>query len=245
VRNSSAIHLRDAEVQFEFPADNVQAWASRPVLSKTALVQVNAVATDPWRMAFGWRISHLPSGDSIEFTFQAVDPSSEKFEAVLYNSDGIIFERIKGEPRAEQTGLSQGKSEKVLKPFALIAAIPIILFIITSTIIYSHKNLQKIITISGCELQVNSNYEPYDKDAFLWWKVPSRIKYQILNNGDQDCAIQSTKMMVINPFVIRTGEVLEREAVSQRRPEIVDVNVLVGVSNTSIVATTVPAYAVR
>jgi hypothetical protein len=57
MRNSSSTHLKDAEVQFEFPADDVQAWASRPVLSKTALVRVDAAATEPWRTAFRWKNS--------------------------------------------------------------------------------------------------------------------------------------------------------------------------------------------
>jgi hypothetical protein len=42
LRNSSPVHLKDADIQFEFPADEVQGWASRPALSRTALVLVGA-----------------------------------------------------------------------------------------------------------------------------------------------------------------------------------------------------------
>jgi hypothetical protein len=74
LRNSSSVHLQDAEVQFEFPADDVAGVPSRPTLSKTPLVSVTAIATPPWRKAFKWIIPHLPSGDSVEFTLSCGRP---------------------------------------------------------------------------------------------------------------------------------------------------------------------------
>jgi hypothetical protein len=123
--------------------------------------------------------------------------------------------------------------------------LPIIVFVIGSTIASNHSETRRIVQTSGCELRISSDYEPYDRDALLWWKVPSRIKYRFLNSGGQDCVIQSKKLMVINPSILRTGEVLGKEAVSQNRPEVRDVDISVGVVNTPTRDTTVQAYAVR
>jgi hypothetical protein len=103
LRNTSSINLQNAEIQFEFPVEGVQAWASRPSLSKTALVQVDSTVSEPWRQGFRWRIPHLPSGDSVEFTFRSVDAPSGDFEAALYNSELVIVEKIIGEPAPKAT----------------------------------------------------------------------------------------------------------------------------------------------
>ncbi|SRR6266568_3532630 len=242
MRNSSPTHLKDAEVQFEFPADDVQAWASRPALSKTALVQVNATATAPWRMAFRWRIPHLPSGDSVEFTFQAIDPSSEKFEAALYHPDGVIFERVEGEPIAEKRELARRHKWAFILS-ATAAGLGLAIGTFTAINGY-HRTSISVVKLSGCELRVISMVETYDPDAVLWWRAPSKMKYRFLNNGAQDCVIQSTKMLVTNPSVIKPGEALEKEAFAQGRPEIVDVEISAGTNN-SITATTVRAYVER
>jgi hypothetical protein len=93
--------LQNVEIQFEFPAEDVQEYASpRTTLSKTALIKVDTLPTDAtaFPTVFRWRIPHLPSGDSVEFTFLAVDPRSESYEVALYNSDRVIVERVEGEP---------------------------------------------------------------------------------------------------------------------------------------------------
>lgn len=103
LRNISTVHLQDVEIQFEFPAQDVQEYAAlRTSLSKTTLVKVNAVPTDAtaFPTVFRWRIPHLPSGDSVEFTFYAVDPKSDSYEVALYNSDRVIVEKVEGEPAA-------------------------------------------------------------------------------------------------------------------------------------------------
>jgi hypothetical protein len=101
LRNTSSLHLQDVEIQFEFPAEDVQAWVSRPTLSKTALVPTKAGAVEPpWKRTFRWIIPHLPSGDSVEFTFRAVDPSSDKYEVALYKADRVIVNKVQGEPAA-------------------------------------------------------------------------------------------------------------------------------------------------
>ena len=77
LRNSSYIHLHNAEVQFEFPSVDVEGRAERPVRSKTTPIPVNPEISEPWKKGFRWRIPELPPGDSIEFTFRAVDPPSD------------------------------------------------------------------------------------------------------------------------------------------------------------------------
>ena len=98
LRNTSTIHLQDVEIQIEFSSEDVEAWASRPALSKTAPVSVDAVVMAPWKKAFRWRIPRLPSTDSIEFSFRVVNPQSDDYEVALYKTDRIVIERSEGEP---------------------------------------------------------------------------------------------------------------------------------------------------
>jgi hypothetical protein len=219
MRNTSSIHLRDAEVQFEFPADDVQAWASRPTLSKTALVQVDATATEPWRKAFRWRIPHLPSGDAVEFTFRAIDPSSESFEAALYNSEGIVFERVVGEPPP--------KKDRELLLSNIVGLITVVAFMcvlwFALSIVLNDKrrasskaeqlnkaeNLttpekltapEKItaIKLAGCNLHVTSR--SVDMHDGTW-----HITNEILNLGAQICLVQSEKMDLVKPSAVDPG----------------------------------------
>ena len=98
LRNTAAIHLQDIEIQFEFPTEDVESWASRPALSKTVPIATTAVVTEPWKRGFRWKIPRLPSSDSIEFTFRAVNPPSEAYEVSLYGTDRVIIAKSKGEP---------------------------------------------------------------------------------------------------------------------------------------------------
>jgi hypothetical protein len=99
LRNTSAVHLQNVEIQLGFPAEDVQEYASpRTTLSKTAFLKVDVVPTDAtaFLTVFRWRIPHLPSGDSVEFAFQAVNPPSENNGPCT--SVRVIVERVEGEP---------------------------------------------------------------------------------------------------------------------------------------------------
>ncbi len=111
LRNTSTINLQNVEIQFEFPVEDIEAWASRPALSKTALILIESVAADPWKKSFRWRIAHLPAGDSVEFTFRAVNPPSESYEAALYNSDLVIVEKVVGEPPPKKVQMNFGSGQ--------------------------------------------------------------------------------------------------------------------------------------
>src|SRR5579864_6107800 len=67
MRNSTSTHLQNAEVQFEFPSDDVQALVSLPVLSRISFAPLDAPTT-PGKKVFRWKVLHFPAGDSVEFT---------------------------------------------------------------------------------------------------------------------------------------------------------------------------------
>ncbi len=98
IRNTSSIHMKEVEVQFEFPTEDVEGWASRPAISRTALISKSALASEPWKKAFRWQIPYLPCADSVEFSFNAIDPPSDGYEVALYNSERVVVEVSKGEP---------------------------------------------------------------------------------------------------------------------------------------------------
>jgi len=98
LRNTSGQHLRDDQVQFEFSSEDVEPWVSRPARSKTALVPVEAFLTPPWKTTLRWQIPSLPPGDSVEFSFQVFEPTTEEYEAVLYSNANVVLRKVKGEP---------------------------------------------------------------------------------------------------------------------------------------------------
>jgi hypothetical protein len=248
MRNTSPIHLQDAEVQFEFPADDVQAWASRPSLSKTSLVEVDAAASPPWRKAFRWKIPHLPSGDSVEFTFRAVDPSSDSYEAALYHSEGVVFERIVGEPlrRADVPGFvgQLGQVVAGVAAGALMAA--------TVSSLWSPKvNVSRIpterfnpappdqitaIKLGGCNLRVSSStYQMHDG---VWLTTTF-----VLNLGAQTCVIQSNELNLVNPLTVDPNDLREpRRFFSEKEPRIADAGISVHAPSTPPATTTAPVY---
>jgi hypothetical protein len=237
MRNVSSIHLQDADVQFEFPADDVSGVASRPTLSKTPLVPVNAIATPPWRKAFRWTIPHLPSGDSVEFTFRAVDPSSESYEAALYRSEGVVLQKIVGEPpprRGHAAGILAASS-------ALFLAALLLWLVFTGRLVAGSGEKLTTIKLAGCDLQVASFYDGYGQN----FNSPWRIRHQIFDVGPQDCQIQSERMNLTTPMIIKRGDVFERERISERVPELVDVEISVGATGVPSAKTTVRLYMAR
>jgi hypothetical protein len=140
LRNNTARHLRDAEVQFEFPAIDVQAWTSAPVLSKTPLIPMNTTAGSLGRSAYRWKIPRFPSGDSVEFTFQAVEPSSDKFEAVLYGDEGIILEVKSNEESSEEWATRLQHMERTM---FLVPGFALILLLIT----YLHSFFARLLQL--------------------------------------------------------------------------------------------------
>lgn len=158
LRNTSTVHLQDAEILFEFPAEDVQAWASRPALSKTPLLTVDAIPTDPWKKAFRWQIPHLPSGDSVEFTFRAVDPTSDLYVVALYKGNQIIVERVVGEPAPKRR---LGDGQKILLLSGLLVCVLSIAWMLGLRPIPSSGEKLTTVKLAGCELRVVSLYDHY------------------------------------------------------------------------------------
>ena len=98
LRNTSDKDLRGSEIQFEFSSEDVEPWVSRPVLSKAALKRMEGAPSEPWKKAMRWQVPQFPPGDSVEFSFQVVDPATKEYEVALYNIDNVVLKRTQGEP---------------------------------------------------------------------------------------------------------------------------------------------------
>jgi hypothetical protein len=83
LQNTSGLALSNSEIQFDFPAADIDAWVSRPSRSKATLIRVDVQAA-PNETSVRWRLPKLVSGDAVEFSFQLVEPTSAKYEAALY-----------------------------------------------------------------------------------------------------------------------------------------------------------------
>jgi hypothetical protein len=237
LRNTSTINLQNVEIQFEFPVEDIEAWASRPSLSKTALVLIDSVASEPWKKSFRWRIPHLPAGDSVEFTFRAVNPPSESYEAALYNSDLVIVERVVGEPVPKTKHFSTGLSLFLVG--ALLAGGIVILLWFTGSLVSSSG--EKFINVKegGCDLRVISIYDHYGERL----KSPWRIKDRIFNTGTQSCVVQSVQVNPKGPFTIGPGDVFDREWIIEYPPKLISTDLSVGLTNTTLKKIPIQIYA--
>ncbi len=237
LRNTSTVNLQNVEIQFEFPVEDIQAWASRPSRSKTALILIDSVASDPWKRSFRWAIPHLPSGDSVEFTFWAVDPPSESYEAALYKSDLVIVEKIVGEPAPKSKQLNVGLSLFLLA--ALLAGAIAILLWFTGLLVSSSG--EKFINVKegGCDLRVISIYDHYGDRLSSPW----RIKHRIFNTGTQSCVVQSVQINPKGPFTIGPGDVFDREWIIEYPPKLISTDLSVGLTNTTLKKIPIQIYA--
>lgn len=237
MRNSTSTHLQNAEVQFEFPSDDVQAIVSLPALSRISLEPLDTPTT-LGKKVFRWKVPQFPAGDSVEFTFRAVAPSSEKYEYSL-NYVGTIFERIVGEPPLARRGSFSNSFATVS-----LVAMMVILTIVAS--LYATGRLQASsgekltsVKLGGCDLQVVSLFELYGQH----YDSPWHIKHRIVNIGTQDCVIQSQALNLTNPATVKSGDTLDREHLSEYGPKLTDAVVSIGAAGTSAETTSIPIYA--
>jgi len=196
LRNTSTIHLHDAEIQFEFPTEDVDAWAERPIRSKTTPVLINAQISGEWKRGFRWRIPEFPSSDSIEFTFRAVNPPYRKneYEVALYNSPQVVIERTNREP-TDISGIAS-----VFRRFPLWAALPILSLCflaveISAWVASPTGDKSTAVNLAGCSLYVETSSSHVDLH-FLEFMMqfgqngPFHIETSVLNTGSQKCFIQ-------------------------------------------------------
>jgi hypothetical protein len=235
LRNTSTVHLQDAEILFEFPAKDVQAWVSRPALSKTPLLNVDASPTDPWKKAFRWRIPHLPSGDSVEFTFRAVDPPSGLYEVALYKGDRIIVEKVVGEPAPKR---KLGEGQIVILLLGLLVCVLGLAWVFGFRFMPSSNEKLTTVKLAGCDLRVVSLYDIYGRSL----RSPWQIKNRIINVGTESCVVKSEQLDARDPFTIAPGAIFEREIISERSPVLVDSEAAIGTTNTSLTKTQFQLY---
>jgi hypothetical protein len=236
LRNTSTVHLQNVEIQFEFPAEDVQEYASpRTTLSKTALLKIDVIPTDAtaFPTVFRWRIPYLPSGDSVEFTFQAVNPPSANYEVALYNSDRVIVETVKGEPAPATKG----------SPWKIFAVASTAVVLLVSLIlagewfgIIGPTDYLSIVKEGGCDLRIVASYERYEQDSNT-----RIIRHRIFNAG-RSCVIKSELLDPKGPFTIGAGDTITRERLAQSRPRLVQTEVFVGATGAPLQRISIPLY---
>jgi hypothetical protein len=237
LRNTSSINLQNIEIQFEFPSTDVEDWVSRPSMSKTALVPIETDPTAPGETIFRWRIPHLPAGDSIEFTFRAVNPPSGDYEVALYNSDAVIIEKVIGEPPPKTTSVSTGAWITIIA--AMVISIGFIWLIASGRLVNSSGEKFSAVKEGGCDLRVVSLYDQYGTRLNSPW----RIKDRIFNVGTQGCVIQFGQISQKAPFTIGSGDVFEREWIVERVPVLVRSDLSVGLSDGTMKKIPIQIYA--
>jgi hypothetical protein len=187
LRNTSAVHLQDVEVQFEFPADDVEGHAERPTLSKTPPISVDAIVTPPWKRSFRWRIPRFPSSDTIDFTFRAVEPESDKFEVAMFRSDRVVIERSERDSSTRSVG--RFSFEDGYRIFAAMASLGIVVGLLVMPVGSSNKTLN-MVDEGGCSLTVISSYRHFNVGSWPW-QGPWQIDYEVDNRQNRDCKLHS------------------------------------------------------
>jgi hypothetical protein len=224
LHNTSTVHLQDVEVQFEFPTEDVEAWAERPTRSKTAPLPIDVVITKPWKKGYRWRIPQFPSTDSIDFTFRAVDPESDDYEVTLYKSDRVVIEKSNREPTVERT---------YFRSLLFRWSFPVVFVILVSLSVVGFffglsgnaKNLSSV-SEAGCTLTVLSSFEQVNSEA-LPWQGPWQLNYRVLNAGTRKCVVQSDQLT--GPAVtIEAAQEVTRTAFSPKKPKLVQRDISFG-----------------
>jgi hypothetical protein len=231
--------LQDVEIQFEFPAADVQEYASpRTALSKTALRKIDTLPTDAtaFPTVFRWCIPHLPSGDSVEFSFQALDQQSESYVVALYNSERVIVEKVEGEPAPIK---SPHNWKALLFPFSAVGSLMLLLLAGARygvVVLPGPVDSLTVVKEAGCDLRVLSSFNRYEQDSNT--RV---IEHRIFNAG-QTCIVKSDQLDPKGPFTIGAGDTVTRQRLAQSRPKLVQTEVFVGITSTALKETLIPLY---
>jgi hypothetical protein len=234
MRNSTSTHLQNAEIQFEFPAEDVQALVLPPTLSRTPLV-LKDTKLEKGAKVFRWIIPNFPAGDSVEFTFRAVAPSSDKYEVASYDV-GIIIEKIVGEPPPV---VNKWSFANIIIPALLLSLLALLIYAALTGRLQSGGEHFSTVNLAGCDLRVVSVFEVYDNRNF---RSPWYIKHRIFNVGNRDCVIQSQTLKLESPTVIRPGDTLDREQVSEYPPKLLNVAISLGAGGAARETTSISIY---
>ncbi|HEY0797283.1 MAG TPA: hypothetical protein VGD64_16040 [Acidisarcina sp.] len=214
LRNTSNVHLQDVEIQFEFPSQDVEGWAERPTLSKTAPIGVDADIAKPLTKSYRWRIPQLPSTDSIDFTFRAIDPTVQKYEVALYKSGCVVIQKFEGEP-VTRTSTLKFLGSPILNLLLTILITAYVFFALNFKSDQSFFSLRE----PECTLAVTSSFDQLN-DNVLPWRGPWRIHYSVLNTGTRRCVLQSDELPG-TPTEIEPAQELSRTTFSSNKPKLV------------------------
>jgi hypothetical protein len=245
LRNTSTVHLQDVEIQFEFTAGEVEEYASpRTTISKTALIKsVNAPPPRPsdFPTLFRWTIPQFPSGDSVDFSFQAVNPPrgdpSESYVASLYKSPSVVVEKVEGEPAPR---LNKDNLKRLAAIFFAVGAALGAVSASEGLHFTRLGDVDKFTVVKdgGCNLRIVSTYNRYEQDigTSIRW-----IRNDIFNAG-QGCVVKSDELDPKRLFTIGAGESVEKKRLSAARPALRDTEVLVGPTESALKKVIVPLY---
>jgi hypothetical protein len=231
LRNTSYIHLHNAEIQFEFPSMDVEARAERPSHSKTTPIPVDAELPKPTETAYRWRIPEFPPNDSMEFTFRAVDAISDEYAVALYGAGQVVIEKYSDEPIA--------RGSVFTRPMVIICLSAIIGILVNlgfwhfivspgSSKTDSVKTdaadptgiKATVIDWAGCSLDVTSSSMPVNL-SLPSQAGPWKLSGDILNTGDRKCFLK-WESNPGNPFTIEPGQdILEHEEYTNTKPGLV------------------------
>lgn len=222
LRNTSTVHLQDVEIQFEFPTEDVEGWAERPALSKTAPVPMRASVTGPWKKGYRWLIPQLPSTDSVDFTFRAVDPTSDNYEVALYKSDRVVIDRSKGEPLSTADLVGRRLLEVTAAGLAIVTTFGALSLILGDI---RGKNVTSL-TEAGCNLSVISSFERFNSGGWPW-RGPWQLSYRLINTGPQKCVVQLDQLTGAQ-MVIDTAQERTQTTFSSKKPTLIQSDLSLG-----------------
>ena len=177
------------EVQFEFPSKDVEGRAERPGRSKTTPIQLDAEISEPWKAGYRWRVPELPPDDSIDFTFRAVDPSSDEYEVALYNGGQVVIEKSKGEPAANRLNrIGKFGIISTIYYVAIVACLGFMMFKIFADDF--HKEVT-VIDWVGCNLNFTTSSYPVTRKFFSFSQSgPWSVFSSVMNTGTQKCFLR-------------------------------------------------------
>jgi len=227
LRNTSYIHIHSAEIQFEFPSEDVEAWAERPARSKTAPIPLEASISEPWKKGYRWLIPEFPPGDSMEFTFKAVDPPSDEYEVALYGGGQVVIEKSKGEPVAKGPFLAK------LADGTKIAASVILFFILplapASIMIATSPTGSKSTVVDWAGGSLNVESSSFQVNSSLFSRAgPWKLHYSILNTGSRKCFVKWENAHE-NPATVEPGgTILIPSEYTSKKPRLVSEGLLFG-----------------
>lgn len=222
LKNTSNVHLQDAEIQFEFPATEVQGLAERPVRSNTTLLPVSCDA-QPDKSIYRWRIPQFPATDSIDFTFRAINATSDKFEVAFYKSDRVVVKAFTGEPSSGDFWI---RAVGPVMQALLLVCLAGVAFTLGSSMFASLTDrYTEAVTQGGCVLKITSSMDALHRHTFWPSSGPWEVDYDVENLGPNDCSVYISPSAAVT---IPSSSRHSSRMLSSDKPMLVERNARIG-----------------